>query len=196
VAENVPAPAKGRRTFGPVLLAGLATAALAAVGASQTWLVARGDAAGITVSTKVSGSDAAPLALALALVALAAWGVVLVSRTTARRIALVLGACATIGVLVVMLGLDTDSVAGRVLADRGASTVSHLAHRPWFFTTAVAAVLQLITLVLAFRVVPAWPTMSSRYDAPSAAAPAEAAEDLDDLTLWKALDEGRDPTAR
>ncbi|WP_221177248.1 Trp biosynthesis-associated membrane protein [Nocardioides marmoriginsengisoli] len=194
------AEVSGRRTFGPILLAGVATGALAAVASSQTWLTANGDAAGIRVSVEISGSDAAPLALALALVSLASWGVVLVSGTTARRLALVVGAAATIGVLIVAFGLDGDGVAGRALADRGASAVRDLSHRPWLWTTVVAAVLQLGALVAGFRSAPTWPSMSSRYDAPAAAASAADPDadpaDVDDLTLWKALDEGQDPTAR
>ncbi len=50
---------------------------------------------------------------------------------------------------------------------------------------------------LAVRWVRHWPEMGSRYDAPGAAA--ETAEpppeDRSNLDLWKAMDEGRDPTA-
>ena len=43
-----------------------------------------------------------------------------------------------------------------------------------------------------------WPEMGSRYDAPGAAAATAAGppEEQTSLDLWKALDEGRDPTAR
>ncbi len=40
--------------------------------------------------------------------------------------------------------------------------------------------------------VPSWPEMGDKYDRPTGP-PAEQADD--DLALWKALDEGRDPTA-
>ena len=44
---------------------------------------------------------------------------------------------------------------------------------------------------------PRWPEMGSRYDAPGSAAPAAPVEleDQSNLDLWKAMDEGRDPTA-
>jgi hypothetical protein len=42
-----------------------------------------------------------------------------------------------------------------------------------------------------------WPEMGRRYDAPAARAVAPGggpAEEQENLELWKALDEGRDPT--
>src|SRR4051794_41322100 len=72
------------RSFAPTVLGGLAGAAAAAVAAGRTWATASGSAAGVPVRAGASGSDAAPPALALALVSLAAWGVVLVLRGTAR----------------------------------------------------------------------------------------------------------------
>lgn len=189
--------AEKRSTFGPVVLAGIGTAALTAVAASRTWLVATGDAAGLKVSTTITGSDAAPLALALALVALAAWGVVLVSRLRTRRIAVVLGLLAALGVLavVISMGPDAHDTAARDLLNRGAASVGTLSRRPWYWLTGLGALAQVAALVVALRQAPTWPEMSSRYDAPSARAEEiERPEDLGDLELWKALDEGRDPT--
>jgi hypothetical protein len=45
--------------------------------------------------------------------------------------------------------------------------------------------------VVAVRFCPVWPEMGSRYDAP---ATRPQAEDLDDLDLWRAIDQGHDPT--
>ncbi|HEX4190438.1 MAG TPA: Trp biosynthesis-associated membrane protein [Marmoricola sp.] len=188
-----------RSNFGPILLGGLASAALLAISASQTWLYAKADATGLPVTAKVSGSDAAPLALALGLVALASWGVILVSRTTMRRIAAAIGIVAVLGVLVVVVGLHAHSIAAERLNTQGAQTVSSLTRRPWYYLTGVAAVAELIMLAGAVRFAPTWPTMSSRYDAPGdplepAAAKPQPDEDLAGLALWKALDEGVDPT--
>lgn len=193
-----------RSSFGATILAGLATAGLMAVAASQTWLHARVDGLGVRSGVDISGSDGAPLALALALVALAGWGVILVSGSQARRIASVIGLVATIGALIVVVTLwpEADEVAARVVGERGGDAVLGVSHRPWHWITAVAGLAQLVTLLAAFRDAPTWPTMSSRYDAPTghrnAAAPVvetgEDAEPLPDLELWKALDEGRDPT--
>jgi uncharacterized membrane protein (TIGR02234 family) len=190
------------------MLAGLATAGLMAIAASQTWLHATGDAAAVAQKADISGSDAAPLGLALALVALASWGVLLVSRTRARRIAAVIGLLATLGVLAVVITLwpDAESVARRVLTDQGASGVPTVSHRPWYWVTGLAALLQALVLVVAIRSAPTWPSMSSRYDAPGerldqpvsqdAVDAGQPGEELADLELWKALDEGHDPTGR
>ena len=58
----------------------------------------------------------------------------------------------------------------------------------------VAAVGCVLTTLLAVRLVPAWPEMGRRYDAPPGRrAPAEPQGNLE---IWKALDEGHDPTDR
>jgi uncharacterized membrane protein (TIGR02234 family) len=199
----------GRRSsFGLVLLLGLATAALMAVSTSQTWLHATGNAAAASQKVEISGSDSAPLGLALSLVALASWGVILVSRTRARRAAAVIGVLATLGVLAVLVALwpDAESVARRVLTQQGASGVAGVSHGAWYWVTGVAALAQVAVLVTAIRAAPSWPSMSSRYDAPGerldpapsdvAAPGGRAGEQPADLELWKALDEGRDPTTR
>ena len=59
--------------------------------------------------------------------------------------------------------------------------------------------------VLAVRLVPTWPEMGRRYDAPADATPdrtevaaqepGEEPGQQENLDLWKAMDEGRDPTA-
>jgi uncharacterized membrane protein (TIGR02234 family) len=188
-----------RSNFGPVLLGGLASAALLTVSASQTWLYAKADATGLPVTAKVSGSDAAPLALALGLVALASWGVILVSRTTVRRVAAIIGIAAVIGVLIVVVGLHAHHIAAERLNTQGAQTVQSLTRRPWYYLTGVAALAELVMLAAAVRFAPTWPTMSSRYDAPGdplepAVEKVPADEDLAGLALWKALDEGHDPT--
>ena len=73
----------------------------------------------------------------------------------------------------------------------------------WFWLAAVAALVVLASTVLALRLVRTWPEMGSRYDAPTGAragsdadAPAGPAErPTENIDIWKALDEGRDPTA-
>ncbi len=44
---------------------------------------------------------------------------------------------------------------------------------------------------------PRWPEMGTRYDAPTGAGAAHAhdAGPKENIDIWKALDEGRDPTA-
>jgi hypothetical protein len=42
---------------------------------------------------------------------------------------------------------------------------------------------------------PDWPAMGSRYEPPSSAQAATEAERETDTDAWRAIDEGRDPTA-
>ena len=193
---------RGRRTFGPVVLLGLAGAVLTAVAGGRDWATASGRAAGAPVTVAAKGSESAPLVLALGLVALAAWGVVLVVRTRGRRVVGVVGAFASAGALVsaaVSAGRARDD-AVRALVARGASGGA-ASLTGWYVVALVGAVVALAAFVLTVRLAPAWPTMSARYDAPSArgnGAPApdpSAAGEAAERELWKALDEGHDPTA-
>jgi hypothetical protein len=67
----------------------------------------------------------------------------------------------------------------------------------WYWTALVAALLTVATTLAVVRLVPTWPEMGRRYDAPAEprAAAGPAPEDQENLDLWKAMDEGRDPTA-
>ena len=67
----------------------------------------------------------------------------------------------------------------------------------WYWVAALALSLTVLTTVVAVRLVPGWPEMGRRYDAPAhaAGAPTAAPEERENLDLWKAMDEGRDPTA-
>lgn len=192
-----------RSSFGPVLLMGLASAGLMAVAASQTWLQAEVEGVTLRSTVDVAGSDAAPVALASALVALAGWGVILVTGARARRLAAGVCLIATFGTLVVVSTLwsGTEDVVTRVLANQGISEVLEVGHRPWYWVTAAAGLAQVVAALLALLSAPSWPTMSSRYDAPtngprrSGTSGATDAGEVPDLELWKALDEGHDPTA-
>jgi uncharacterized membrane protein (TIGR02234 family) len=182
------------RTFAPTVLVGLAGGVLAAVAATRTWATASGDAAGIKIAAAVTGSETAPLAAALALVALAAWGVVLVVRGRIRRVVAGLGLLACVGVAVVVVdafdGAQDDALAE--VADKGAAgdvLISSLTG--WYYTAGVAIALALLAFAVAVVRSPRWPAMGSRYDAPSARAEAPATDE----DMWRALDEGRDPTS-
>ena len=91
------------QTFGPTVLAGLVGAGLAAVAAGRDWATTL-VTSGVRATAAVKGSTSAPLAIALALVALAAWGVVLVLvRGRLRRLVALVGALASAGVVVTAL---------------------------------------------------------------------------------------------
>jgi len=182
------------RSFGPTVLLGLSGATLAAVAGTRDWATASGDAAGINVDATVKGSESAPLVAALALVALAAWGVVLVLRGRVRRIVSVVGVLASVGALAAVIGANagvqndaTDAVMGK--GATGDVFVTSLT--AWYYLAGFGALVAAFAFVVAVRRAPAWPAMGSRYDAPGAREDSPAADE----DMWRALDEGRDPTS-
>ncbi|GAA1930856.1 Trp biosynthesis-associated membrane protein [Nocardioides hwasunensis] len=211
-ADQEPQEAKPRSTFGPVVLLGLAAAGLAAVAGAKPWVAGRSGAFDTTVETNqavastlsASGASEAPLALALALVVLACWGVVLVSRGRFRRAVAWLALLASLGVVATTVE-GPFSLPGK-LADAltqmsGTDTVS-TSLTPWYYAAVVGAVLCVVTTLAAVRLVRTWPEMGRKYDAPTGAQAAPDREGAagsrvptDNIDIWKALDEGRDPTA-
>jgi len=193
----VPEP---RRTFGPVVLAGLVAGGLSAIaGNSSAASVgdAPDDAATQAALQMVDYPAHQPLVTALALVVLACWGVILVTRGRVRRGVAALGVVAAVGTTVAAVtGLVSEPrhLKDEILA-LGAAGVDT---RPslWAAAAVLGAVLSAATTALAVVWAPRWPEMGSRYDAPgAAAAPVTTPEDQSSLDLWRAIDEGRDPTA-
>jgi len=188
-----------RRTFAPVLLLGLAAGTLTAVAGTKSWAeVTDSDAPGSSSSWTMSFGDVGqmPLAGALSLVVLASWGVVLVTRGRVRRVVALLGAVAAVGVLaavVVGYSATQDDVAD-ALRQVGATSIE-TAPTGWYWAAAVGSVLSVLATLLAVRYVPYWPAMGSRYDAPGARpAPTVDPDEAADGELWRAIDEGHDPT--
>ena len=186
-----------RRTFGPVVLVGVALAGLAAVAGNRDWVgwsAARQDPTSLLT---ISGDDVAavPLAGALALVLLACWGVLLVTRARVRRAVASLALLVAIAMVVTgVLGQRSATDALRAdLAEIGVEdATTHL--QAWFWVYLAAAVLSVAAAAAAVRLVPSWPEMSSRYDAPGAAPVTADPDDPDNsLDLWRAMDQGRDP---
>lgn len=197
-------PAERRTGFGPVVLGGLASGALAAVAGTRAWVEGSsgqlstetaGDAA-VVGSAVAAGIGEMPLAGALSLVVLAGWGVVLVTRGRLRRFVMAVAALASIGLLVTTVWAFftlQDSVGEQLRAASG-EDASAVHFTGWYAAACVAAVGCVVTTLLAVRLVPAWPEMGRQYDAPAGdAAPVEPQGNLE---IWKALDEGHDPTDR
>ena len=182
-----------RRTFGPVVLVGLAAGGLLAIAGTNP--AAESDA----ISGLVSYDAQMPLVAALGLVVLAAWGVVLVTRGPVRRAVAVLGVLASAGALAATLAAWSD-VPDRLVAEFASAGVAdaEASLTVWFWLALLGGVLSLAATVLAVLLTPAWPEMGRRYDSPAAGAttPDAPAEEQSSLDLWKAMDEGRDPTAR
>jgi len=200
----------GRRTFGPVVLLGVASAALAAWAASKPWVDGTGAdssaEASVSVATTAAGEIASsPLGTALAFVVLACWGVLLVTRGRFRRVIAGLSVLAALGYAATVVWAPfslPDHLVEQVRRRTGA-TLDDTALTGWFWLACVAALLVLASTVLALRLVRTWPEMGTRYDAPTGARasggadPAQKPSDrpTDNIDLWKALDDGRDPTA-
>lgn len=190
--------ARGRRLYAPAVLGTLAAGGLAFVALGRTWARARVAADGLPSDVvMVSGSDAHPLASALALVVVTAAIAVLATGRRVRRGVGALVIAASVGAIVAMIdgrsALDStlsDAVTASPAFTGGGSVLR--TNTSWDLVAiaafAVAAVLGAIVVAFASR----WPTMSERYDAPSAS-PAPVAPETE-ADLWKALDEGRDPT--
>jgi uncharacterized membrane protein (TIGR02234 family) len=191
-------PERPRRSFGPTVLVGLAGAALGAVAGSRDWARASGKAAGAGVTAVAKGSESAPLVVALGLVALAAWGVLLVVRTRTRRVVSVVGGLATLGMLVATLagvGRARRDAVHALLAKGAVGATATTSSTGWSYAAAFCATLTLAAFVVAVVAAPRWPTMGTRYDAPAARADDDAAAPHTEQEMWRALDDGRDPTA-
>lgn len=193
------------RTFGPVVLLGLAGAGLSAVAGHERWVSGTACGKGAVASLADAAGDVgqAPAAGAAALVLLAAWGVLLVTRGTVRRVVSVVAALAAVG-LAVAVALGPSSARGSVenYLDGFGIDCAQTSLTAWFWVAVVAAVIALLPALASVRYVGTWPEMGRKYDAPtggSTAAGREAeekpVEDQANLELWKAMDEGRDPTA-
>lgn len=193
---------KRRSTFAPVVLLGLATAALDSVAGAKAWYVLpdAAEALEIPIASNDQFAIDMPLAGALSLVLLASWGVLLVTRGWVRRAVAILTLVCSLGLVVTVVQAARtlpDSLQDRL--DDAGVTVSvdklDAGLTGWFWAAAVATVLSVVASVLAVRDVSSWPTMGSRYDAPGSAKsePVNLAE-AREADLWKAIDEGHDPT--
>jgi uncharacterized membrane protein (TIGR02234 family) len=202
-------PTTRRRTFGPVVLLGLGSAALAAVAGTKPWVTGRSGAVDADADTgsamasalSLDGVRESPLAAALALAVLACWGVLLVTRGRVRRAVAVLAAVLAAGLVAVTVDAFwslPDKLAEALLELSGTDTVE-TGLTPWYAAALVGAALSLATALAAVLLVPSWPEMGTRYDAPTAPRSdpeaASAPPPTENIDIWKALDEGRDPTA-
>lgn len=207
VADDPGDRTRGRGSFGPVVLLGLGSAALAAVASAKPWIGGASESAGrdASMTAAVDSGAGYPLASAVSLVLLASWGVLLVTRGRVRRAFAVLAAIGALALLVcVVVGYltlpDTAEDTYEQLMGRGTTDTGFTG---WFWTAGVCAVVTLVPAGLAVRLAGQWPEMGSRYDAPGVTAEQarEHADEHDqrsaldlDRDLWRALDEGRDPT--
>ena len=189
--------ADSRRGFGAVVGLGVASAVLAAVAGRQPW--AKGSApGGLGELSATVEAGRVPAAAAFSLVVLACWGVLLVTRGVVRRVVAMLGFLAALGLAVtVVTGFSAAPDHVRDAYHQLGVAHPDVSLSGWYWTAVVAAVLTVLTTLAAVRLVPTWPEMGRRYDAPAEQGPTttEAPEDRENLDLWRAMDEGHDPTA-
>ena len=149
-----------------------------------------------SASNGFSRRRSAPLALAFALVALAGWGAILVTRGRFRTVIAAIGTAAAAGLVVVAVVEFTDApdsvrrAIGRAIGGHADSTTA--ARTGWYWVGLVAGLVLLASYAMAVRTIRDLPSMSARYDAPGGAAPAP--EPTTNLEIWKAIDAGEDPT--
>lgn len=208
------------RAYALTLLLGLGSAAAVAVGTTRPWAYAASSAQpGFpTQQATASGADLAPLAAALGVVLLAAFGAVIATRGLVRRGlgVLVVVASAAVAAETVLPG-DPRPVLAAGLRAKGWYRGSIDAQvEGWRWLVLVGAVGCLVAGLLVVGYGGRWATMGRRYDAPTAS-PAlasspdgaraavqategstseETATTLTDAELWQAIDDGHDPTQR
>jgi uncharacterized membrane protein (TIGR02234 family) len=156
--------------------------------------------AAAAASSTIGSAGEAPLALAFALVALAGWGAVLVTRGRFRMVVAVIGCLAAAGLVVVAVvefGAAPSAVRDAVADAAGGQASSGVAARTgWYWTGLVASLVLLASYAVVMRRIRELPSMSSRYDAPGARPPAgrSSGQPSTNLDIWKAIDAGEDPT--
>jgi uncharacterized membrane protein (TIGR02234 family) len=188
-----------RRLYAPSVLGALATGGLAFFAASRTWASTTVEATGVpTAAVDVSGSDAVALVPALALVIVAAALAVLAASVRVRRaVGILIILVAVIAIVVILRAAgDVDKAVDAAVRDSpafiGTNAPDAVSHTVWRWITALAFLLSALIGVVITRFGALWPTMGRKYDAPKAHTAVQEVES--DADIWKALDDGRDPT--
>jgi uncharacterized membrane protein (TIGR02234 family) len=183
-----------QRLYGPVVLAVLACGGLAFLAASRTWVEATVRVEGLPPDPiEVTGTDALPLVPALALVVVTAGLAVLAASVRVRWVVGVLLVVVGLGAALLVLtgGSAVDDALADAVRDSNAFTGENAPDGDrslaWPAVAVAAFVLAAALGVVILRMAGAWPTMGSRFEAPTRRAETEG-------DLWSALDEGRDPT--
>ncbi|MFJ8438543.1 TIGR02234 family membrane protein [Kitasatospora griseola] len=196
--SETPAAPKSRGTLALMLLLTALGATLVLTAVGRTWAegVAPGTAGG-RIEIAASGSKLTGLPTGMALVAMAAAVAVFAVRGRARML---------VGLLTVLAG--AGAVAGAVIGRTDTAGLHDLAaaqlgltsahaegitRTGWPWVALAGGLLLLLAGAVTVRFGRNWPSMGSRYEAPTARrAPRPAGDSPADL--WKALDRGEDPT--
>ena len=199
-----------RRLYGPCVFAGIVSGAVMLFAGSRTWASVEVAPRGMTVdNVEVTGSSSVPLVSAMAFVVMAAAVAVLASGGWLRRAVgvLMVVAAGAAAVAVVLAGSAIEDAVRDAIAASPSMTggtaeresfVDSAGQTIWRWIALVAAVSGVAVGVVVVACAKTWPRMGSRYDAPTAPAKHESTKPVDErdgADLWKALDEGDDPTA-
>lgn len=195
------------RGYAPALLSGLAGAVAVTVGVTRPWATATGTMPGLPViHAEADGSTLAPLAGAFGVVLLAAFGAVIATRGWVRR---GLGGLIVVVAIVVVIaaihpGGAHDALADGLSAKGWAGGPFHTGVAWWRWLTLAGGLVAMVAGAAIARYGGGWATMGSRYDSPagksdasrSSASSQDSGEAEDEAAMWKAIDQGRDPTHR
>lgn len=190
--------------LGLAVLGGLAGGGLALLGAARPWARAEVVVEGVpTVAVQVFGTDAVPTVGAAALVVVTGSLALLPAGGWPRRL---VGALVTLAALGVLLGTLTagpavsDALARDLLATASTdgaevAALAESAERTgWRWVSLTGGLLGLAVGTWSVLRGHTWAVMGSRYDAPVPASPRRGSRGAEDTDLWRALDDGRDPT--
>ncbi len=189
----------GQRLYAPVVVGTLAAGGVALFALGRTWATSNVVAQGLTADkVAATGSDAHPLVAALAVVVIAS---ALAILAASRRVRQAVGVFTAIIALaaVWIIAFEGDALDGAITAAvqkspafTGSNHPDSLHENAWPYVAIAAFVLAAVLGACTTRFAAAWPTMGSRYDAPPVRGNAQQTQGGNDM--WKALDEGRDPT--
>lgn len=191
-----------RRWYAPTVLGLLACGGLVFFAGSRVWMSGRVRADGLPSDlVTVTGSAAEPLVPALGLVIGAAALAVLATRGRLRRLVGVLTVVAATAVAVISatdggaLADAFDAAVRQSTAFTGANSPADVDRSLWPWVVRVTAIVAAALGLLTVRCARIWPSMSGRYDAPGTATTHVVDVSRDDgADVWKALDDGQDPT--
>ncbi|MFN8029460.1 MAG: Trp biosynthesis-associated membrane protein [Dermatophilaceae bacterium] len=199
-----PDPTRSRpaaRWRGPrvVVPAALLAAGIAVVAGRRPWLTGLVDDATLgRTSVGATGSQAVPGLVALALVIAAAALAAATSGPVLRRLTLVLGSAASLGLA--LLGVravaEADGILGALAATASGRTgtipVTGVTTAFWPYAVAASAALSALASLAGLTGAGSWRGLSQRYDAPGEAAGGRGQRVS---TAWDDLERGVDPTA-
>lgn len=189
------------------MLAGLAGGGLALFGATRTWARTEVVADGVpTMTVQVLGTDAVPTVAAAALVVVTGSLALLATAGLLRRTVAALVTLAAVGVVLATLTAApaVSDAIGRELLETASTGVGDVAaltesadRTPWRWLSLAGGLLALTAGAWAVLRGHTWSVMGSRYDAPGSSAtpsPGCGGTTPEDADLWRAMDDGRDPT--